>query len=141
MDIGVGVTLLMFVVPPSQSVKLTLSTLITLSKFSGSTRIIPLVVLYLQTFLLPLSLTPHRLGPLAATAKTYHGLVTFIHFFLLVIALHLLFHTSNWGAYDIARWSLPLVVSCAVQYGRLGEREMEERIAGWEKKKYTAKGA
>jgi len=55
--------------------------------------------------------------------------------------LHLLFHTSNWGAYDIARWSLPLVVSCAVQYERLGERDMDERIAGWEKKKYLAKGA
>jgi hypothetical protein len=68
-------------------------------------------------------------------------LITFIHFFLLVIALHLLFHTSSWGAYDIARWSLPLVVSCAVQYERLGEREMDERIAGWEKKKYPAKGA
>lgn len=120
---------------------LTSSILITLSKFSGSTRIVPLVLLYLQTILLPLSLTPHRLGPLSAFARQYHGLVTFIHFVLLVIALHLLFHTSNWGAYDIARWSLPLVVSCAVQYERLGERDMDERIAGWEKKKYLAKGA
>lgn len=120
---------------------LTPRTLLTLAKFGTTSHTLPFFLLLSQILLLPLSFTPSWLGHLAGPARKLHLYTCGAQLVILLIALQLLLKASGWGAYDIARWSLPFVVSGAVEYQRRGERDMEKRLDGWERSKYPAKGA
>jgi hypothetical protein len=100
-----------------------------------------LLVITLQTALLPLSLTPRWMQSYADRLEQSHLYVVGGQLVLLFVALWLLSSSPIWGLYDVAQLALPLVVAGGVEVQRRGDRELERQMQSWERSKYGVKGA
>lgn len=145
MDIGVGLVTLMCVLPyhcPRPFAALTLRTALKLWRYHTYLGFsIPTLLVLLQVILLPFSLTPRRMGLLASALESNHVYLPAVQLCIVLGQIYNLTSKMNWGVYDIAQVSLPLVVALAVEVQRRSERDVKRQMAAWEKTKYKNKGA
>lgn len=102
---------------------------------------LPTILVFTQLVLLPLSVTPRRLGPLGPLLKARHPFVPVAQLLVVLFQAVLITAKETWGVYDLAQISLPFVVSIAVEVQRRSERDLARQMASWEKSKYANKGA
>jgi hypothetical protein len=72
---------------------------------------------------------------------SFSALIPVAQFLLFLTKAYSISLKENWGPYDLAQISLPLVVSIAAEMQRRSEAEMRKQMAAWEGTKYSNKGA
>ncbi|KAL7423176.1 hypothetical protein Q5752_002476 [Cryptotrichosporon argae] len=94
-----------------------------------------------QTLLLPLSLTPYWIPPLASFSQRQHTQVLGAHLSLFIYAFYKVHSAglTGWSAY--IHWALPELVAGAVEYQRRTEKTDADKIARLEALRYNHKGA